>query len=298
MKTFSAFLTEARKNPDQNPKVSLYDVAEKYQKDPMIFMSFVSDVNLVRASKKIKDVNSEKLNNLDPIKSTWKDEEAVHIAWEKQADKLKNQDESSAGFGFKIGINPKSGYNTPIGIYCYSVKETMQRYMKSTRKIVVPFAGQQPGVYFIRPKDKSKILDLGDMTQNDYKRDEKKIREMLIHDPKLKKNFDVQYRLHLIIEHIKTTAKVQSPGGWLWNLTRWAAHATKGAIENNRLKNQKGVTVRWNKILRDLGYQGAIDSKGKGIIHEAEPWQAVFFSGAFVEVVDFSLNKDYIIKAK
>jgi len=294
MKTFSTFLTEARKNPDQNPKVSLYDVAEKYQKDPMIFMSFVSDVNLVRASKKIKDVNSEKLNNLDPIKSTWKDEEAVHIAWEKQADKLKNQDESSAGFGFKIGINPKSGYNTPIGIYCYSVKETMQRYVKSTRKIVVPFAGQQPGVYFIRPKDKSKILDLGNMTQNNYKRDEKKIREMLTNKYKMKKDFDVS----LMVNHAKTTAKVQTQGGWFWNLTRWAAHATKDAIEGGQLKNQKGVTVRWNKILRDLGYQGAIDSKGKGIIHEAEPWQAVFFSGAFVEVVDFSLNKDYIIKAK
>lgn len=295
MKTFSTFLTEARKNPDQNPKVSLYDVAEKYQKDSMIFMSFVSDVNLVRASKKIKDVNSDKLDNLDPIKSTWKDEEMVHLVWEKQAEKLKKQDESSAGFGFKIGINPKSGYNTPIGIYCYSVKETMQRYAKPTsRRIIVPFAGQQPGVYFIRPKDKSKILDLGYMTYRNYKRDEKKIREMLIHDRKLKKDFDVS----LMVNHAKTTAKVQSPGGWLWNLTRWTAHATKDAIEGGQLKNQKGVTVRWNKIFRDLGYQGAIDSKGKGIIHEAEPWQAVFFSAAFVEVVDFSLNKDYIIKAK
>jgi hypothetical protein len=264
----------------------------------MVFMSFVSDVNLVRASKKIKDVNSAKLDNLDPIKSTWKDEEMVHLVWEKQSEKLKNQDESSAGFGFKIGINPKSGFNTPIGIYSYSVKETMKRYAKPTsRKIVVPFAGQQPGVYFIRPKNESKILDLGNMTQNDYRRDEKKIQEMLKNDPNLKKNFDVQYRLHLIIEGVKKTAKVQSPGGWFWNLTRWAAHATKGAIDkNNQPKDKKGVPVRWNKIFRDLGYQGAIDSKGKGIIHEAEPWQAVFFSGTFVEVVDFSLNKEYTIK--
>jgi len=40
MKTFSTFLTEARKNPDQNPKVSLYDVAEKYEKDSSVFMIF------------------------------------------------------------------------------------------------------------------------------------------------------------------------------------------------------------------------------------------------------------------
>ena len=89
MKTFSTFLIEARKNPDQNPKVSLYDVAEKYENDSSIFMSYVSDVNLVRASRKVKDVNSDKLNNLDPLKSTWKDEEAVHIEWEKQSEKLK-----------------------------------------------------------------------------------------------------------------------------------------------------------------------------------------------------------------
>ena len=69
-------------------------------------------------------------------------------------------------------------------------------------------------------------------------------------------------------------------------------------ILNLEPKEQKGVTVRWNKLLRKLGYQGAVDSKGKGIIHEAEPWQAVFFSGTFVKVVDFSLNKDYTIKMK
>ena len=293
MKTFSIFLTEARKNPDQNPKVSLYDVAEKYEKDPLVFMSFVADVNLVRSSRKIKDVNSDKLDDLDPIKSTWKDEEAIHIAWEKQSDKLRKQDESSAGFGFKIGINPKSGYNTPIGIYCYSVKETMQRYAKkNARRIVVPFASQQPGVYFLRPKDKSKIIDLG--TYRNLKRDEDKIREILTYDYDLKKDIDVK----LLIKHAMTTAKDQSQGGKLWNLTRWAAHATMGAIEKGQPKEQKGVTVRWNKLLRKLGYQGAVDSKGKGIIHEAEPWQAVFFSGTFVKVVDFSLNKDYTIKMK
>jgi len=293
MKTFSTFLTEARKNPEQNPKVSLYDVAEKHKEDEMVFMSYVSDVNLVRASRKVKDVNSDKLNSLDPLKSTWKDEEAVHIAWEKQAEKLKKQDESSAGFGFKIGINPKSGYNTPVGIYCYSVKETMKRYANPTsRKIIVPFAGQQPGVYFLKPKDESKIIDLG--AYRNLKRDEDKIREMLTYDYDLKKDIDVK----LLIDHAKTTAKDQSQGGKLWNLTRWAAHAAMGAIEKGQLKEQKGVTVRWNKILRNLGYQGAIDSKGKGIIHEAEPWQAVFFSGTFVKVIDFSLNKDYTIKAK
>ena len=294
MKTFSTFLIEARKNPELNPKVSLYDVAEKHKEDEMVFMSYVSDVNFVRADRKIKDVNSDKLNNLDPLKSTWKDEEAVHIVWEKQTEKLRKQGESSAGFGFKIGINPKSGYNTPIGIYCYSVKETMKRYANPTsRKIIVPFAGQQPGVYFLKPKDESKIIDLG--TYRNLKRDEDKIREMLTYDYKLKlKDSDIRK----MIRHAKTTANVRSQGGKFWNLTRWAAHATKDAIEGKQLKEQKGVTARWNKILRDLGYQGAIDSKGKGIIHEAEPWQAVFFSGTFVKVVDFSLNKDYTIKAK
>jgi hypothetical protein len=52
-------------------------------------------------------------------------------------------------------------------------------------------------------------------------------------------------------------------------------------------------TNKWNKLFRDMGYDGVVDRKGQEIIHPYEPIQAVFFhSGAF-KVVDMVYNKEY-----
>lgn len=80
----------------------------------------------------------------------------------------------------KIGINPKSKYNTPIGIYCYPLKEFYNKYIypnirqstndsNAIKNTVIkyeksigsfaPFAGNSKYINFIKCKDKSNFIN-------------------------------------------------------------------------------------------------------------------------------------------
>jgi hypothetical protein len=76
--------------------------------------------------------------------------------------------------------------------------------------------------------------------------------------------------------HAHNTAAYKEPFGILWNLTRIAA-----AEKPNR----------WSAIWRALGYDGALDM-GRGIIHNAEKTQAVFFAKNVVDHIKTYVNKE------
>ena len=62
----------------------------------------------------------------------------------------------------KLGINPKSEFNTPIGIYCYPLKEIWVEYdIESKESIgkVVPFAGKHPYIWLIEKKNNTNFID-------------------------------------------------------------------------------------------------------------------------------------------
>lgn len=63
---------------------------------------------------------------------------------------------------FKIGINPKSTWNTPVGIYTYPT---------NIRKI--PFFGSSVPNYawFITPKKSARCFDFDNYTETRYKKD-------------------------------------------------------------------------------------------------------------------------------
>jgi len=87
----------------------------------------------------------------------------------------------------KIGINPLSKYNTPVGVYAYPLKEFIDKYFKGygespidekyTYKHTIgnfaPFAGKAKYINFIRIKDKSNFIEdmYKDYGSNDYDRD-------------------------------------------------------------------------------------------------------------------------------
>jgi hypothetical protein len=82
--------------------------------------------------------------------------------------------------GPKLGINPKSKYSTPLGIYAYPLKimwDTIKGYSE------IPFANQHPNLYVFKPKDPSKVLYNSKYTMADYKKDTK------VEDPKETENF-------------------------------------------------------------------------------------------------------------
>jgi len=113
----------------------------------------------------------------------------------------------------KIGINPKSKYNTPIGIYCYPLREFIKKYVdpyysynpmnvpdkyKKSIGAFAPFAGQSSYVNFIKCKDKSDFINdmYKDYGSDKYDRDikilEEKYKDSFRDSGFIKKNVNIE----------------------------------------------------------------------------------------------------------
>ena len=105
-----------------------------------------------------------------------------------------------------------------------------------------------------------------------------------------------------------------SPATCFWNVTRWLsnyginpglrrfisdvllskdAHGKKLQAPTLDTSEIKAGSRQWGSLLRKLGYAGFVDRRADGIIHPAEPCQAVFTGMEFIELIDTVLNKDY-----
>lgn len=66
----------------------------------------------------------------------------------------------------KLGANPKTGYQTPVGIYSYPVSEyatEMKKHPKKKAGDFVPYAGNSPYVNVFRARNPEKVIwDIGD----------------------------------------------------------------------------------------------------------------------------------------
>lgn len=256
-------LLEARSNPDKNPKTSALDELKKYSGRKDVFVSYTTDVgewSHTKGAKGDRAYNSGVRGN-------------------------NNQR------GSKIGINPSSTYDTPIGIYTYPIDYVLDRDGK------VDFAEEAPYIQVLQAQ--GNILYLNQVTQKDV--DELELLSRLgVHE-----------------------ALVDSPGGEFWNiLYRWADSIRDGTLppepeepsladymdlydteeeaeeayneayweyqgefaEYNKAVAKEGVLGRiMASILRKLGYDGVVDydwnkKSGQGIIHHNEPSQAFFLS--------------------
>tara|TARA_Y100001963_G_scaffold160236_1_gene269392 strand:+ start:6472 stop:8388 length:1917 start_codon:yes stop_codon:yes gene_type:complete len=76
------------------------------------------------------------------------------------------------------------------------------------------------------------------------------------------------------------------PLGILWNITR--------SYTKQKTNDMQG----WSKIWRALGVGGVSDYTGKGMIHHAEPMQAVFFSRGMIDQVESFDNKMSFVHVK
>lgn len=146
----------------------------------------------------------------------------------------------------KVGINPKSIWDTPNGVYTYPVAWVLDN--------LVPFRGS------VGPK-KIKVLKIlskkvlsGSISKNEY---QEKIKQ-------LQKEYGLPDKQ---IDSWVEDAKVKTYFGKLWNVTR--------SIAKN-LKNGKTSNI-WSTILLHLGYDVVMDN-GDGVIHSNEKTQAVFLS--------------------
>ena len=189
----------------------------------------------------------------------------------------------------KLGINPRSTYNTPNGIYCYPLVKSFEYYKIKTKVKDYGIFGQFPfaseahwGWIFKGKPEKMLILTDSDYSEGDYEKDLEKIR--VEYNKYNKSIFGNRFNKFVrSCENNNNNVKIRA--AFIWNITRCAA--------GNWNPEARDVNPnKWNWFLRNiLGYEGASDPEGKGIIHPSEKVQAVFFSKSNISILELIENK-------
>lgn len=230
------FIHEARRNPEQNPKVSVND-------------------EIINA-----------LASAEPIGNTGH----------------KNLFVSFTGLE-KLGINPRSHYNTPLGIYAYPADYIISEVGEKNSMEDLPFAGDQPWANIFRVK-KGKVLNISKMSESELQSYKEKLKDLYVKTGIIaNNNFENIERFAPIV------ARVNKSGGHFWYITLQIARLLVLEKTGQDINNIV-VSTQWNEVFRKLGITGVVDY-GSGIIHENEPTQAVFFEVTNLEVIKQVANK-------
>lgn len=184
----------------------------------------------------------------------------------------------------KLGINPKSNFDTPIGVYGYIFSSLAYKQLlgmslepedRSSSEGLAEFARDRKFVHVFTFKEGAKIVELdrnansANYTEEDMERDVDILEKIYVREEER----TTRIRLSPIRSLFRTASQQayhQTPFGKIWNLTRMISKDL----------------VDWNRILRkDLGIDIIID-RGSGLIHTHEPAQVVFLNPAMIKQVD------------
>jgi len=168
----------------------------------------------------------------------------------------------------KLGINPGSRYNTPVGIYFYPA-EYFVRKKDSGKKL--EFKDDAPYIQVIELLGNYEYID--EMTGSVFTAYVKKLyaNAAKIGSYINKSEKETTDLLSRILLDARTEAKNDSYGGWLWYILYSLGFY---AGRDKRTNTPPRSSVVWNAILRLLGIDGLIDN-GAGIIHANELNQGV-----------------------
>lgn len=149
----------------------------------------------------------------------------------------------------KLGLNPKSDYDTPVGICFYPADYYVRT--KSEKNYKLPLHDEMKYIQIFTWGDAS-VLDLKSMTSELY--NELLERLMKMYDPDLVWQYNEESNEEAL--HKKLLA------GRFWYVT-WML--------------VKKDPRKWNRLFRNLGYDVVVDN-GQGIIHRNEPTQGIIFT--------------------
>jgi hypothetical protein len=214
----------------------------------------------------------------------------------------------------KVGLNPRSSFDTPLGVYAYPLQEMYRDIVDDN----IPHGGEHP---YIQVLEANNVVELSQYGEADLTRDVAKLKAKFAQaSPVLaaaKVELETYYRRHArdpaagwdiahedrrtrdgriakLIQDMDASggsfdfmvhsewgfdSKPKTPAGKMWNITRNIAILL---AQNKPVTaiTAKPSAVAWNVILRGLGYQAFSDKRGTGLIHENEPVSAVFLSAS------------------
>lgn len=185
--------------------------------------------------------------------------------------------------GAKIGINPRSTYHTPTGIYSYPISHVIDK------KGYVEFGQDRPYVWILEAVQP--ILDLDTIQVEEIGPLNLKVISIL----GVSEHFG-----EVLIDYAADYARPKISAAYFWNLLRLGSRVdqdkasfleTKEDIEeylDNLNTDKASRPAQWNKLIRQLGYGAVHDSRG--IIHPNEPVQTVFMSMKALKVVKLIHN--------
>lgn len=189
----------------------------------------------------------------------------------------------------KLGINPNSRYNTPIGVYFYPADEYVRVKEKGAGSKLV-FVDDAPYIQVFEVS--GNVLDITNVSSGLYDNLVKQLYSIL---PTFSKQFSVDEsvlkdELDLAVRDANQYANVQSYGGYYWYLLFCLTNKISGghhiATAHREGQSRRGPVI-WNKIFRLLGWAAVIDD-GSSIIHENEPTQ-----GVVLDPVEMKLLKTF-----
>lgn len=145
----------------------------------------------------------------------------------------------------KLGINPKSSFQTPLGIYSYPIDFVIRAHKYDQ----IPWAGGSPYLQVFSIPDRDTVWELNNAAQS----------------------AEIKNKLASIGAISKRLVKQDAKSIWLGQYPKF---------KNKGLSNS-AISIKLRKDLRAIGLDGVIDN-GQGIVNPNEPTMAVFFSTSFL----------------
>lgn len=284
MFSYKQYLFEKRKNPEQNPKISTLQKIKKYVNRDDLYVSF-------RTINKLGINPNSRYNTPNGIYGYWLKSYRNMINDAKPLDApnkvfpymAKPQDTKH----FYIFKAKEDANVVHLGLLDEdTVKDYIYDYLEKHSDVRMEFIDQEilHHIKYYEQEINSTKKQL-EKTKNLYGVNNQLEKDLLKYEnelEELKNKMPDFSNLDKFVDYVykkgEEEAEVKTPGGIFW----WFGYYL---YEENSNK--------WNKFFRELGIDGVTDEKGRGIIHDNEPYQTVFFDGGKLKVVDSGFNKVY-----
>ena len=200
----------------------------------------------------------------------------------------------------KLGINPGSHYNTPLGIYFYPASYYLEKKLGKNYKQVIGL--NKHSVEELDYKDDAQyiqilkfntnnILEIDLLDVTGYKEYISRLMKSIGRVAQLIGDSEISTTQLMIRLETKShsLAKVNSYGGQLWYIL-W--QLSQNVLSKNKGYNGEKAsreTIIWNHLFRLIGVDIVIDN-GSGIIHDNEPCQGVVLNPRSIQHVDTIRN--------
>lgn len=203
----------------------------------------------------------------------------------------------------KLGVNPGSKYNTPVGIYFYPARYYVE--IKDNNE-ALPFVDDAPYIQIVKLISDN-TLNISQINASNFGNYIvlifKKIPTLInafniVSFPGEPANEELTKELTKWVSHAPSEAlKANLYGGRVWyilfELTKWLAESS-----TSTRKTSAGYSVQasresvvWNKMIRTLGFDSVIDT-GNGIIHKNEESQGFALDAGAIQLVKLINNFD------